>query len=151
VFELLAGEVIATVRAMPVTVIVLVSEPNTLEQVTVMVLLPATKATDAGDDAALPLTVQLIVPEPVALKATLIGVDALLEPVAGELIVVTGALPRITWTTAWPGPNELVQMIVIVLLPIVGSATELVVALVDDTPLIVQVVPPGIVAAPLTV
>src|SRR3954451_3201748 len=92
----LAGVVIATVRAIPVTVIVLVSDPKTLEQVTVMVLLPATIGTEAGDVAAVPLTVQLIVPVPVAPKATEIGVAALLEPVAGELIVVTGGLPRFT-------------------------------------------------------
>jgi hypothetical protein len=96
VFVRFAGVVIATVRAIPVTVMVLVSVPKTLEQVTVMVLLPELIATEAGDVAAEPLTVQLIVPEPVALNATLIGVDALLEPVAGELIVVVGGVPRTT-------------------------------------------------------
>jgi len=156
VFELFAGAVIATVRAMPVTVIVLVSEPKTLEQVTVMVLLPAAIATEAGDVAAEPLTVQVIVPEPVALNATLIGVDALLEPVAGELIVVVGAVPRTTVTDCVAGAADempLLQMTVTVLLPIVGSEAVLLVLRpeVDAVPFTVQVVPAGNVVEPSTV
>jgi hypothetical protein len=47
-------------------------------------------------------------------------------------------------------PNALVQDTVIVLAP-AFSETELVEVLVEDAPLTVQVVPPGIVVDPLTV
>src|SRR4051812_27993831 len=153
-----AGVVIATVRAIPVTVMVLVSEPKRLEQVTVMVLLPAAIVTAAGDVAGVPLTVQVIVPEPVALKATLIGVDALLDPVAGELIVVTGGLPRLTEIDCVAGAADempLLQTTVIVLPapPMVGSEAVLLVLKpdVDAAPLTVQVVPDGNVVEPSTV
>jgi len=143
-----------TVRAIPVTVIVLVSEPNALEQVTVMVLLPELIATEAGDVAAEPLTVQVIVPEPVALNATLIGVDALLDPVAGELIVVTTGFPRFTVIDCVAGAADempLLQTTVTVLAPIVGNETVLFCVSVEAAPFTVQVVPAGIVVEPSTV
>jgi hypothetical protein len=82
----------------------------------------------------------------------LIGVVVLLLLFAGDVIAATGVLPRLTVIVeAGDGPNALVQTSEIVLAPIVGSATELVEVLVDETPLIVQVVPAGIVDPPLTV
>jgi len=96
VLALFAGAVIATVRAIPVTVMVLVSVPETSVQATVMVLGPATIGTEAGDVAVVPFTVQVGVPVPTAWNWTLIGVDALLVPVAGESIVVAMPLTRLT-------------------------------------------------------
>jgi len=139
--------------ATPVTVIDLVSEPKTLEQATVMVFAPATTGTEAGDVAAVPLTVQLIVPEPVALNATLIGDVVVVDPVAGELMVVTGGVPRFTLTDALVGVTPLLQVTVIVFEPIVGSAAvfALLRPELEATPLTVQVVPAGIVVEPPTV
>src|SRR4051794_2670637 len=146
-----AGVVITTVRAIPVTVMVLVSEPNGLVQTTVMVLLPELTGTVAGDVAAEPLTVQVIVPEPVALKLTEIGVDALLLPVAGELIVVTVGLPRVTTAVEVVAePNALVHVALMLFAPRT-SETVLVDALDEAAPFTVQVVPAGIDATPLTV
>jgi len=156
VLALFAGVVIATVRAIPVTVMVLVSLPNALEQTTVIVLEPATIGTEAGDAVAVPLTVQVTVAVPVALNATEIGVAALLLPVAGELIVVTGATPLFTVIDCVAGAADempLLQTTVIVLAPMVGSEAVLLVLRpeVDAVPFTVQVVPAGNVVEPSTV
>jgi len=153
VFVFVAGELIATLRVTPLTTIDLVSEPNALVQTTVIVFGPVTKATEAGDVAALPFTVQVIVPEPVAWNATLIGVTALLVPVAGESIVVTGGVPvPIPVTDACPARMPLLQTTVIVFDP--AESTALLAVLrpeVEATPLTVQVVPAGSVVEPSTV
>src|SRR3954452_7457868 len=96
VLALFAGVVIATVRAIPVTTIDLVSVPETSVQATVMVFGPATIGTLFGDVEVTPLTVQVGVPVPTAWNVTLIGVDALVVPVAGESIVVTMPGTRLT-------------------------------------------------------
>ena len=69
---------------------------------------------------------------------------------AGDVIATTGTPPRVTVTEAEPGPNAFVHATVIVLAP-TARVTELVAVLVDAAPLAVQVVPDGIVVAPLTV
>jgi len=92
-----AGAVMVTTGGVPrLIVMILVSEPNTLVQTTVMVFAPATRLTVAGLVAAAPLTVQLIGAVPVALKVTAAVAAVVLVPSAGELIVVTGATPRFT-------------------------------------------------------
>jgi len=61
VLVLLAGEVIATTRLTPVTVIAFVSDPNTFVQTTVMVFAPSAIVTElvAGVVEVTPLTVQV--------------------------------------------------------------------------------------------
>ena len=149
----MAGVVIATVRAIPVTVIDFVSVPETSVQATVIVFGPATIGTLAGDVAVVPLTVQVIGAVPVAWNATLIGVTAELLPVAGESIVVTMPLTRLTETAAVPAAMPLLQLTVIVLAPMVGSEAVLLPLApdVEAAPLTVQVVPAGIVVEPSTV
>ncbi len=99
VLLLLAGAVIVRTGAVPrLTVMTLVFEPNTLEQTTVMVFAPTARLTVAGLVATAPLTVQEIVPEPVALNDTEVDVAVVFVPSAGEMIVVTGASPRLTVT-----------------------------------------------------
>ena len=81
----------------------------------------------------------------------MIEADVVLVLLAGEVIAITGTAPRFTVTVAGVlVPNALVQDTVMVFAPLL-RATELVVALVDEAPLTVQVVPLGIEAAPLTV
>ena len=72
------------------------------------------------------------------------------RPLAGAVIATDGTTPRVTVTAALPLPNALAQATVIEFAP---SASEkgLVVALEVFDPPTVQVVPPGIVPAPLTV
>jgi len=151
-----AGVVIATVRGTPFTVIVFVSEPKTLEQITVMVLLPATIGTLVGEVEGTPLTVQVIVPEPVAPKLTDTGVAAMFAPFAGELIVVVGGVPRLTLIVCVAGAAvemPLLQTTVMAFAPMVGSEAVLLVLRpeVDAVPLTVQVVPAGNVVEPSTV
>lgn len=80
----------------------------------------------------------------------MIGELVTFAPVAGDVIVTTGAVPRLTVIAWLSEPNALVQATVIAFAP-VASATELVVGVVDDAPFTVQVVPAGIVVEPLTV
>ena len=80
----------------------------------------------------------------------MIGLDVTFALLAGDVIATAGALPRLTVIVALPGPNELVQVTVMVLAP-TARATELVLGVVDAVPLTVQVVPDGIVVAPPTV
>jgi len=155
--ELFAGDVMAITAAAPFTVTVAgFDAPAALLHTTVIVFAPATIGTETEvESAALPFTVQVvpaaIALEPLTVNTTLIGDEGLLlVPVAGVVMATTGTfcLTTVIWVCA--GPNALVQISVIVLLPIVGSATELVVALVDAAPFSVQVVPAGIDAEPLT-
>jgi hypothetical protein len=148
----LAGEVIVTVGAPPLfTVTTLLSLPNALVQVTVMMFAPLLSGTFAGLVAALPLTVQEIGVEPVVVQETLIDPAVVLVPSAGEVIVTLGAVPRLTVTVAGVlVPNALVQDAVMAFAPTL-SATEFVEVLVELLPLTVQVVPPGIEVPPSTV
>jgi hypothetical protein len=89
----LAGAVIATVEATPLTVIEAgLPVPNELAQTTLIVFAPATKATElaVGVVELTPLTVQVVpagsVVAPFEVYATLIGVVVLLEPLAGAVI-----------------------------------------------------------------
>jgi hypothetical protein len=76
---------------------------------------------------------------------------AVVLPVAGAVITTAGIAPRLTvMADGALAPNALVQTSVIVLAP-VARATELVETLVVAVPLIVQVVPAGMLDAPLTV
>jgi len=81
----------------------------------------------------------------------LIEVPGVLVLFAGAVITTAGTLPRITLIVAVLGPNALVQVTVTVLLPMVGSETELVPVLLDAPPLTVQAVPTGMVVDPSTV
>jgi hypothetical protein len=157
VFELLAGAVIAAVGTTPLTVIASEFEPNAFEQATVIVFAPATSGTELvfGVVVAEPLIVQVVPPgivvAPSTVYVTLIGVVVLLLLLAGDVIATTGGLPRTTVTVCVAdAPNALVQTTGMLFVPST-SETELVVALVDDAPLTVQVVPAGIDAAPFTV
>jgi hypothetical protein len=81
----------------------------------------------------------------------LIGLVVVLVLFAGELIVTTGATPRLTVTVAVVElPKALAQATLIVFGPI-AKAAELVDVLVEAAPFTVQVVPAGIVVPPLTV
>jgi len=134
----LAGAVIVTTGAMPwLTVTDFESDPNALEQATVMVFAPATRATVAGLVAAEPLTVQLIGAVPVDVQVTEVDEAVVLEPEVGAVIVTTGATPRLTVMILVSVPNALVQVIVIVFAP----ATRATVAgLVAVAPFTVQVI-----------
>jgi hypothetical protein len=141
------GAVIVTTGATPrLTVMTLVSVPNALVQTTVMVFAPTARLTVAGLVAAAPLTVQVIGVLPVALKLTDVVAAVVLVPSAGELIVVTGAMPRLTVTDL---VSELldasVQATVMVFAP---SARLTVAGLVAGSPFTVQVIgaaPPDVV------
>ena len=75
----------------------------------------------------------------------------LFVPLAGDVMVTSGATPRLTVIVATlPAPNELVHWTLIVLAPS-DRATLLVEVLVELVPFTVQVVPAGIVDPPLTV
>ena len=156
VLVLLAGDVIATVGAAgPFDVIVAEADPNALVHTTTIELDPLTIGTEAVvTGAGEPLIVQVvpdgIVDVPLTVNETIIGVPVAVLPLEGEVITTIGAEPRLTVITACPVPNAPVQATVIVLAP-VTKLTELVVVLVDATPLTVQVVPDGIVDVPLTV
>ena len=157
VFVLLAGDVTTTVGTPPrVTVTEALPEPNAFVQATVIVLMPVVRlnALVVGLVDAVPLMAQVvpdgIVVAPVTVYATLIEVAVVFVLFAGDVIAITGALPRLTTTDALPVPNELVQATAIVFAP-VARDTELVDGVVVATPLTVQVVPDGIVVAPLTV
>lgn len=72
-------------------------------------------------------------------------------PLLGAVITTTGASPRLTVTVvAVPVPKMLVHATTIEFAPRL-SAMLFVAVLVEELPLIVQVVPPGIVGPPLTV
>jgi hypothetical protein len=122
-----------------------------------MVLLPLLRATEFVDVLVeeTPLTVQLVPPgivlPPLTVYATLTGELVRLAPFAGEVTTTVGTEPRLTVTlTGVLVPNALVQDTGMVFAPVL-SETELVEVLVEDAPLTVQVVPPGIVVDPLTV
>ena len=158
VLVLLAGEVIATIGAPPrLTVTAALPLPKALVHATVIVFAPETSAAElvAVLVDAVPLTVHVvpdgIVVVALTVYATLTGLLVTLALLAGDVIATTGALPRLTMIdTGVLVPNELAQDTEIVFAP-KTSATELVVAVVEAAPLTVQVVPDGIVVAPLTV
>jgi len=134
----LAGAVIVTTGASPrVTVTDLVSVPNALVHATVMVFAPSARLTVAGLVAAAPLTVQLIGVEPVVVQVTEVDVAVVFVPVAGAVIVTTGAVPRLTVMTWLFEPNALEQATVMVFAP---TARFTVAGLVAAAPLTVQVI-----------
>jgi hypothetical protein len=130
------GAVIVTARPDPrLTFTTFESEPNVLLHATVMAFAPMFRLTVAGLVAALPLTVQLTGAVPVDVQATEVVVFVVVLPLAGAVIVTTGATPRVTDTDWVSEPNALVQETVIVLAP-TFSATEA--GLVAAAPLTVQ-------------
>jgi len=138
----LAGAVIvttgATTTALRVTVTDLVSDPAELVQTTVMVFEPSARLTVAGLVAAAPLTVQVFA-LPVVVQVTEVDVAVVLLPLAGAVIVTTGATTtalRVTETDLVSEPAELVQTTVMVFAP---SARLTVAGLVAAAPLTVQV------------
>jgi hypothetical protein len=138
----LAGAVIvttgATTTALRVTVTDFVSDPAELVQTTVMVFEPSARLTVAGLVAAAPLTVQVFA-LPVVVQVTEVDVAVVLLPLAGAVIVTTGATTtalRVTETDLVSEPNELVQTTVMVFAP---SARLTVAGLVAAAPLTVQV------------
>ena len=150
VLSLLAGAVIATVGTTPLTVIESLSLPNALVQTSVIVFAPVTRFTVAGEVAAEPFTVQVIGVEPVLVQTSDVVAAVVLLLLAGDVMLLTGTVPRVTFTAALFEPNAFEQATVIVLLP-TARLTELVEVLVELAPLTVQVVPAGIEVPPLTV
>lgn len=76
---------------------------------------------------------------------------AVFVPLLGEVIATLGTDPRLTVIgPADALPKAFVQLTVMLLAP-VARLTLLVAPLAEAAPLTVQVVPPGIVAEPLTV
>jgi hypothetical protein len=137
VLLLLAGAVIVTARPEPrVTLTVLVSAPNELEQATVMVFAPIARLTVAGLVAAEPLTVQETGAVPVEVQTTEVEVELVVLPLAGAEIVTTGAMPRVFVIELVDVPNALVQDTEMVFAP---TARLTVAGLVAAAPLTVQV------------
>jgi hypothetical protein len=152
-----AGAVIATTGATPrVTVTAALLLPKAFVQATVIVFAPSVNAN--GLAVALevfdPPTVQVVPPgidaAPLMVKLTFVEAAVVFSPSAGAVIATAGGSPRVTVTEPEPVPKLLVQSTTIELAPIASEAL-LVVALPDAEPLTVQLVPPGIDAAPLTV
>jgi hypothetical protein len=138
VFVPVVGAVIVTTGAVPrVTVTDLLSEPNELEQATVMVFAPVARLTVAGLVAAAPLTVQVIGAVPVVVQVTEAVAAVVLLLLAGAVIVTTGASPRVTTTDLLSEPNALVQATVMVFAP---AARATVAGLVAAEPLTVQLI-----------
>jgi hypothetical protein len=147
---LLAGVMIVTFGGCGgLMMIVFVSEPNAFTQVIVIVFAPSGRFTVTGLVAAEPLTVQVIGGVPVTVHATEIVEVVVVVPFAGEVIVITGAVPRFTVTVAEVVPPPFVQETVIALAPITSVAGLFVV--VTATPFCAHVVPDGIVVLPFTV
>jgi len=158
-FELLAGDAIATTgTASPVPLNVAgVDPPNTLVQTTEIVNGPLGTVNE--------LVVALVVLEPLTVHVVPAGIDAApftwnatfrtvpgrnVGPPVGDVSATVGTTPLTVMVAGVDDPDALEQTTVMVFAP-ATSVRELVVGVVVAVPLIVQVVPDGIVLAPLTV
>jgi hypothetical protein len=136
VLPLTGAEIVTTGASPRVCRTVFVSVPNALVQATVMLFAPWLSATFVGLVAAAPLTAQVTGAVPVDVQATEVDEAVVLFPLVGDVIVTTGAVPRLTVTVFVFEPCELVQTTVMVFAP---TARLTVAGLVAAAPLTVQV------------
>ncbi len=108
---------------------------------TVIVFGPGTRTTDCGLVPVMPFTVQVTGPVPVEVHATDVDDAVVLVPVAGDVIVTTGCVPRLIVTLALPEPNALVQVTVKAFAPTTSVAVYGLVAAVPFTVQVIGAVP----------